>query len=145
MFLAIGCAVLLSVSAGPAPAPVPFTTLPFTGMLPYQVPSGRTADLFNDSDEVSQQILAASRQPYDLLWVEHFVSDEVRSTLIHLHQELLQVMSESLIESVRITRGKDSVSAEVVYRLDSGEPVTIRSIWREDGDGVYRIFSLDEK
>ncbi len=114
-------------------------------MLPYQVTSGRTVDLFNDSDGVSQQIVAASRHPYDLLWVENFVSEEVRSILVHLHQDLLQVMSESLIESVRITSGNDSVSAEVVYRPESGDPVTIRSIWQEDGDGVYRLLSLDEK
>jgi len=139
--LALISVFLVSLAAGP----VPLHSHPFTGVLPYQFPSGRFVDLFNGYDGLTRQIIAASRQPYNLAWIENYVSEEVRSTLVFLYQDLLEVMSESEIESVRVTEGEGSVSAELVYRKNYREPVRIKSIWIENEDGVYRLFALEEK
>lgn len=141
--LALLSVLFISLAAGSAP--VPLHSHPFRGVLPYQAPSGRFDDLFNGYDGLMHQIIAASRQPYTLAWLEDFVSGEVRSTLVFLYQDLLEVMSESEIESVRVTEGQGSVSAELVYRKDGREPVSIKSIWIENEDGVFRLLALEEK
>ncbi|MBN2859991.1 MAG: hypothetical protein JXK93_07005 [Sphaerochaetaceae bacterium] len=141
--LALLSVLLMSLTAGSDSAPL--YSQPFRGVLPYQSPSVRLDDLFNGYDGFMHQIIAASRQPYTLEWLEDFVSEEMRSTLVYLHQDLLEVMSESEIESVRVTEGQGSISAELVYRKNGREAVCIKSIWIENEDGVYRLFALEEK
>ncbi len=120
--------------------------IPFKGTMPSPDGVGFVDDLFAiEKNDVSYRLIEAVHTPYGLEWTDEFIDPQVKTSLVYSHGKELEIMSGSLIESLRVTTNILNASARAVYLTEEGVMVTLKSVWRAGDDGLFRLFFLERE
>ncbi len=141
-FILILAALAVSLVILSAAAMDVIASLEFNGTTPYMEGMKKSEDLFTSRSPVLAVIYQANSVPYSLEWIDRFVSQEVKQTLTHLHEDKLQLLSRGRIISVSTSEEPMRSTGTIGYESEEGETGILRTIWVQDETGLLRLFSI---